>query len=151
MSTGAAGGFTKADEAAVRAITEAGMAALASDINSSPVSLGPAVLSDTRLKEAIDRPAVPPEDSDEQSLQDVLTQVANETLLNEHPLMSMAIVDKNGNILARTGLAPELFDELIKMPALSTTLSADDAALLSATLDGKLHAVKLSRPAGDAQ
>ena len=152
LSTGSAGGFTEADKTAVRAVTEAGIAALASDINSSPVSLGPSLLSDTRLKQAVEGPALPPADDPEAlSLQDVFVRVANESLLSENPRMSMAIVDKAGNILARTGLAPELFDDLVKLPAFSSSLTAEDAELLSATLDGKLHAVKLSRPIIDAQ
>ncbi|NVB39533.1 hypothetical protein G6O69_16950 [Pseudenhygromyxa sp. WMMC2535] len=153
LSTGASGGFTKADEAAVRAITEAGMAALASDINSSPVSLGPSVLADARLKEALDKSAVPPEGAspDEQSLQDVFTQVINENLLNEYPLMSMAIVDKSGNILARSGFDAPLFDELMKVSAVETALGSEEAERLSATLGGKLHAVQVSRPVGESQ
>jgi hypothetical protein len=152
LSTGSSGGFTEADKTAVRAVTEAGIAALASDINSSPVSLGPSLLSDTRLKDAMEGPAIPPEDDpDAQSLQDVFDQVANEGLLDEHPRMSMAIVDKTGVILARTGLAPELFDELVKMEAFTGSLQAEEAELLSATLGGKLHAVKLSRPQSDTQ
>jgi hypothetical protein len=152
LSTGSSGGFTEADKTAVRAVTEAGIAALASDINSSPVSLGPSLLSDTRLKEALEGPAVPdPEDPDAQSLADVFDQVANEGLLDEHPQMSMAVVDKSGNILARTGLSPELFDELVKMPAFAGSLKAEEAELLSATLGGKLHAVKLSRGLTETQ
>lgn len=152
LSTGSSGGFTEADKTAVRAVTEAGIAALASDINSSPVSLGPSLVADTRLKEALEGPAIPPADNpDAQSLQDVFDQVANEGLLQEHPRMSMAIVDKTGNILARTGLAPELFDELVKTPAFTSALEVEEAELQSATLGGKLHAVKLSRPLADAQ
>src|SRR5690606_15657668 len=152
LSTGSSGGFTEADKTAVRAVTEAGIAALASDINSSPVSLGPSLLSDTRLKEALEGPAIPPEDDpDAQSLQDVFDQVANEGLLQEHPRMSMAIIDKTGNILARTGLTPELFDELVKTPAFTSALETEEAELQSATLGGKLHAVKLSRPIADTQ
>ncbi len=152
LSTGSSGGFTEADETAVRAVTEAGIAALASDIYSSPVSLGPSLLNDTRLKHALEGPVVPdPEDPDAQSLKDVFDRVANESLLDEHPRMSMAVVDKAGNVLARTGLAPELFDELVKMPAISSALETEEAELLSATLGGKLHAVKLSRPIIGAQ
>jgi hypothetical protein len=153
LSTGSAGGFTEADETAVRAVTEAGMAALASDINSSTVSLGPALLTDTRLREALEGPAVPVPDEDGlegPSLQEVFVQVANEGLLNEYPRMSMAITDKGGNILARTGLEPELFDELIKMAAMESALNSEEPELLSATIKGKLHAVKLSRPMTDA-
>jgi hypothetical protein len=153
LSTGSSGGFTPADETAVRAVTEAGMAALESDINSSPVSLGPSLLSETRLKEALDRPAVPPVGEDglqEPTLQDVFWQVANESLLNEYPRMSMAIVDQGGTILARAEpLEQGLFDELVKMPVAETALASEEAELLSATLGGKLHAVKLSRPLAD--
>lgn len=155
LSTGSSGGFKEADEAAVRAITEAGMAALASDINSSPVSLGPSVLSHPRLKEALDKPAVPPKNDDGEpegeSLQQVFYEVSNETLLEEYLFMSMAIVDKSGNILARAGFAPEAFDELSQLPALTTALNADEGDLLSATLADKLHAVKVSKPVGEAQ
>lgn len=150
LSTGSSGGFTSADETAVRAVTEAGMAALQSDINSSPVSLGPSLLSDTRLKEALDGPAVPPPGPDglqEPTLQDIFWQVANESLLNEYPRMSMAIVDKSGTILARAEpLEQGLFDEFVKMPIAETAFASEDPELLSATLGGKLHAVKLSRP-----
>jgi hypothetical protein len=153
LSTGSSGGFAPADETAVRAVTEAGMAALQSDINSSPVSLGPSLLSDTRLKEALDGPAVPPVGEDGlqgPTLQDVFWQVANESLLNEYPRMSMAIVDKGGTILARAEpLEQGLFDEFVKMPVAQTALASEDPELLAATLGGKLHAVKLSRPLTD--
>lgn len=153
LSTGSSGGFTTADETAVRAVTEAGMAALQSDINSSPVSLGPSLMADTRLKEALDGPAVPPPGPDglqEPTLQDIFWQVANESLLNEYPRMSMAIVDKGGTILARAEpLEQGLFDEFVKMPIAQTVLASEEAELLSATLGGKLHAVKLSRPLPD--
>lgn len=144
LSTGSSGGFDEADEAAVRAITEAGMAALASDINASPVSLGPSVLGDTRLKEALERPAVG--DEEEGSLVEIFDTVAYESLLNQNPLMSMAVVDKSGNILARAGFDKELFDQAVKAPGVSDSLTFDEDRLISASLGGKLHAVKVSRP-----
>jgi hypothetical protein len=153
LSTGSSGGFTSADETAVRAVTEAGMAALASDVYSSPVSLGPSLLTDSRLKEALDKPAVPAPDADGlegPSLQDVFWQVANESLLNEYPRMSTAIVDKNKTILARAEpLEQGVFDELVKMPAAEAALASEEPELFAATLNGRLHAVKLSRPLTD--
>jgi hypothetical protein len=150
LSTGSSGGFTEADKTAVRAVTEAGMAALASDVNASPVSVGPSLLVDTRLKDALDPPPPPAKpDADAlepQPLEEVFEQVANESLLNENPLMSVALVDKTGAVLAKTGLAPELFDELMKLAPMTEALKAEDAPLISATLGGKLHAIKLSRP-----
>ncbi len=156
LSTGSSGGFTEADITAVRAVTEAGMAALASDVNGSPVTLGPSLLTDSRLKEALDPqppdPKKPEEDGFEpQPLEDVFEQVANESLLDEHPLMSVALVDKSGSVVAKTGLAPELFDELAKLPVMTSALANEDAQLISATLGGKLHAIKLSRPVAETQ
>ena len=128
----------------------AGMAALASDVNASPVSVGPSLLVDTRLKDALDPPPPPakpdPDALEPQPLEEVFEQVANESLLNENPLMSVALVDKTGAVLAKTGLAPELFDELMKLAPMTEALKAEDAPLISATLGGKLHAIKLSRP-----
>ena len=154
LSTGSAGGFTEADETAVRAVTEAGMAAIDADISSSPVSLGPTLLSDPRIKEALERPVVPAEDDPSPGLQQVFQEVANDVggLLNEYPRMSMAVVDKSGNVLARTGLAPELFDNLTGTPGMESALSSEEPELFSTTLppeNGKLHAVKFSRPLAD--
>lgn len=158
LSTGSSGGFTEADKTAVRAVTEAGMAALASDVNASPVSVGPSLLTDSRLKEALDPPATPPEPDEDgfeqtpaERLQQALEDVANESLLSEHPAMSVALIDKSGAVLAKTGLAPELFDELTKLPAMTSALASEDAALISTTLGGKLHAIKLSRPLPETQ
>lgn len=153
LSTGSSGGFTAADETAVRAVTEAGMAALGSDVISSPVSLAPGLLADPRLKEALEKPAVPPPDEDGlegPTLQDVFWQVANEGMLNEFPRMSVALVDKNKTVLARAEpLEQGVFDELVKMPTADQPLASEEAELFAATLNGKLHAVKLSKPLPD--
>jgi hypothetical protein len=159
LSTGSSGGFTEADNTAVRAVTEAGMAALASDVNSSPVSLGPSLLADSRLKEALDPPTDPPPKPDEDGLEQtpeeklaaVFEDVANESLLDEQPLMSVALIDKDGKVAAKTGLAPELFEELTQLQAIQDALESEDAQLLSATVGGKLHAIKLSRPLAESQ
>ena len=153
LSTGSSGGFSDADEVAVRAVTEAGMAALASDVNSSPVSLAPSLLADPRLKAALDGGEAPAgEDGDEApSLKDVFDDVAYQGLLNSDSLMSLAVVDKGGTVLVRTGAAPEDFDELDRIAGLSSALASDDSTLMSATLGGQLHAVNISRPLGEAQ
>jgi hypothetical protein len=160
LSTGASGGFTEADKTAVRAVTEGGVAALQADVNSSPVSLGPSLLNDSRLKDALDPPTDPPpkrEDEDgfemtpEERLAKVLEDVANESLLDENPLMSVALVDQTGKIFAKTGLAPELFDELVQLEPMKEALKSEDAPLFSATIGGKVYAIKLSRPLAETQ
>ena len=107
LSIGNAGGFSDADRAAIRAVTEAGLAALRAEIESSSVQRAPALLTDARLKEALDRP--PPKrgsevDVDEPPLQKVLADISEETLLGDNPQMTVGLVDGTGNLLAANGI-----------------------------------------------
>jgi hypothetical protein len=147
LSVGSPKGFSDADRTAVEAVAEAGLAALAADIESSPVSLGPSLLGDTRLKTAMDGSlggSVEPEEG--LDLQGTFSQVAYETLLDDNPLMSVAIIDKNGKVEAKTGLEEQHFDELANMGAFKAAQGSPDSPRpFSVTLGGKLHAVKLSK------
>ena len=149
LSVGSSGGFTESDRTAIRAVTEAGLAAFEADIQSSPASLGPSLLTDSRLKEVMERE--PDDEGEGLDLQGTLILVANDGLLEEHPLMSVALIDKAGAIAAKTGLDEGVFDELTKLGAFTTAQASNDAALFSATLGGKLFAVKVSRPETGAQ
>jgi hypothetical protein len=143
LSIGTSGGFSDSDRTAIHAVTEAGLAAFEADIQSSAVALGPALLTDSRLKEAMEREGEVDEGMD---LQGTLIMVANEGLLEEHPLMSVALVDKTGTIVAKTGLDEGAFDEVVKLGAFTTVQASTDSGLFSATIAGKLYAVKVSRP-----
>lgn len=148
LSIGTSGGFSDSDRTAIRAVTEAGLAAFEADIQSSPVALGPALLKDSRLKEAMEREGEVDEGMD---LQGTLIMVANEGLLESYPLMSVALVDKTGTIVAKTGLDENAFDEVVKLGAFTTVQAGEEEGLFSATIGGKLYAVKLSRPETGAQ
>ena len=54
LSFGTATGFTDADQAAIQATAKAGIAALAAEIQASPVSRAPTILADPDLKRALD-------------------------------------------------------------------------------------------------
>ncbi|TPV94941.1 MAG: hypothetical protein B7733_12540 [Myxococcales bacterium FL481] len=146
LSLRSASGFTDADRKVIRAVTEAGIAAIAADIQSSPVSISPSLLNDTRLREALDATA---EDEDEDppsaDLPAVLATVANEGLLREHASMSVAIVDKDTRIVARTGIEERLFDELADLDDFKQAREDPKESLFSATLGDRLHTVKVSR------
>lgn len=145
LSVGSSGGFTDSDRTAIRAVTEAGLAAFEADIQSSPVGLGPSLLTDSRLKAALELEpdAEPPEGLD---LQGTLALVANEGLLDDYPLMSVALVDRTSSVVAKTGLDEGMFDQLLALAAFTTVQASNDEGLFSATLGGKLFAVKVSRP-----
>ncbi len=145
LSSGAAGGFSSADRAAIRATTEAGVAALAAEIHASPVSRAPALLQDPKLKQVLgtqkvedgeDRDDLPP-------LQTVFVDVANQMLLSEYPQMTVALVNKEGESIASSGVGGDLISEVSEMP-LVKEMGADKEEQFSATLGSKLHVVKVS-------
>jgi hypothetical protein len=144
LAAGGETGFSEGEKKAVEAVTNAGTAALTAELESSPVGLGPTILKDASLAEHLRATAAGEELGEEApNLQTLLFDVANETLLKDHALMSVAIVDKDGQILARTGMEETLFPEVVTLTAFQ---KADDAATrFSATLGGRLYAVQLAR------
>jgi hypothetical protein len=143
LSFGTAGGFTEADRAALQATTEAGVAALAAEIQASPVSRAPTMLQDPLLRSALS--PTPNKDGTIPAvdLQGALSQVANTGLLQDYPQMTVALFDKNGGTLASHGLEPEKIAEVSKLPAY-VNVAADREEQFSATLGGKLEVVKVS-------
>lgn len=147
----AEGPFSESDETAVRALTNAGLAAFEADIASSPVNLGPSLLIDTRVKEALDKDQLPVEDQPEVpdegfDLKGTLDAVGNGDggLLRDYPVMTWALVDKTGNNVT-SGVDAGVFPELLSSDAFTKVQKSESDGLFSATLDGRLFAVKVSR------
>lgn len=143
LSFGTAGGFTEADRAALQATTEAGVAALAAEIQASPVSRAPAMLQDPALKTALFPPPVPPKDGTTIDLPGALSNVANLGLLQDYPQMTVALFDNAGTVIASHGLETEKIIEVSKLPAY-LGVAPDQEAQFSATLGGSLEVVKVS-------
>ena len=145
LSSGAAGGFTAADRAAIRATTEAGVAALAAEIHASPVSRAPGLLQDPKLKRVLGTQNV--EDGEKKDdvppLQTAFVDVANQMLLSEYPQMTVALVNKEGDPIASSGVSGDLISEATALP-LFKEIGADKEDQFSATLGSKLHVVKVS-------
>jgi len=154
---GLGGDFTEAERGAIRGVTDGGLVAFEADIASSPVSLAPALLNDSRIRTALEATnlpevegtppkAPPPEDgADANDLSSQLIIVANEELLNQHPLMSVALAGPEGEIVATTGLDERLFPDVAALGAFKQATDMPDGDLFSAALGGKLYAVKISR------
>ena len=143
LSFGTAGGFTEADRTALQATTEAGVAALAAEIQASPVSRAPAMLQDPTLKGALFPPATPPKDYVGIDVPSALTNVAANNLLQDHPLMTVALFDSAGAVVASHGAETEKIVEVAKLPAYIAVAPTDEAQF-SATLGGTLTVVKVS-------
>lgn len=143
LSFGTAGGFTEADRAALQATTEAGVAALAAEIQASPVSRAPAMLQDPALKQALFPPAVAPKDGLILDVPSALSNVANTGLLQDNPGMTVALFDSSGTVVASHGAETEKIVEVSKLPAYAG-VKQDQEAQFSATLGGALEVVKVS-------
>lgn len=151
LTHNADGEFSDAERASIRGITDGGLVAFEADIASSPVSQAPQIMADSRMKDALDPdPDAADDDDDDEAvgpegLESTFAAVANEGLLKDFPLMSLALVDKSGAPIAKTGVDERLFEELVDLDAYKSSLTAKDEDLFSAALGGKLFAVKISR------
>ncbi len=146
LSLGPAGGFTDADRTAVRAATEAGLAAIQAELQSSPVQRAPALLNAPRLADAIDRfdPSIEEDSPKFVPLEQILADVSEESLLRDFPKMTVGIVDKEGKLVAGNGLGKGLLEQAARVVVARAQTDAE--TLVSATLGGRLHVVLLSRP-----
>lgn len=144
LSFGTAGGFTDADKAALQATTEAGVAALAAEIQASPVSRAPTMLQDPALKAAMN--PVPARDGTipATDISGALSNVANTGLLQDYPQMTVALFDKTGQVVALHGAESDKIAEVPKLPAY-INVAPESEDLFSATLGGSLEVVKVSQ------
>lgn len=146
LSADTGGGFTEADRAAVRAVTEAGVAALDAQLQASPVQQAPAVLADSRLQDAL-AAEVDPDDPDavEAEIYDALGEVAESTRVRTGSNMTVALIDADGNVMAANGAAEKEIPKIVASDAYKEA-PQDEDLLFSITLDETLHVAKAVRP-----
>ncbi|MEM9461845.1 MAG: MXAN_5187 family protein [Myxococcota bacterium] len=146
LSSNSGGGFTEADRAAVRAITEAGVAALEAQLQASPVQQAASIARDTRIQEALETKPDPDDpDALDAIYYDAISEVAEETRVRTSSNMTVALVDADGAIMAANGAIEKELATLVS----STTFQEaplDEDLLLSVTLADKLHVAKVLRP-----
>lgn len=149
LSFGTATGFSDADRVAIQATTKAGIAALAAEIQASPVARAPGILGDADLKRALDPGVRDPKDKNPPPpLDQAFSDVANALLLADFPQMTVGMVDSGGGVLVGTGVSTELIPEVTKLNAY-TELQASEENQFSAALGGNVQVVKVTR--ADAQ
>ncbi len=146
LSGSSGGGFSDADRAAVRAVTEAGVAALEAQLQASPVQQADGLRQDARLKEVLAAKPDPDDpDAYEADLYDTLGEVAEEARNRMRSNMTVAIVDKAGTIKAASGAAAKEIGELVSSTAFQNA-PADEGMLFSITLADQLHVARLVKP-----
>ncbi|MCX4241897.1 MXAN_5187 family protein [Paraliomyxa miuraensis] len=146
LSGSSGGGFTDADKAAVRAVTEAGVAALQAQLQASPVQQVGSLRQDSRLKDALTAERDPDDpDAYEANIYDALAEVAEETRVSTSSNMTVALVDDKGTVVAASGIVEKELPELIaSVPFQEAPTDAD--VLFSIALADKLHVAKVIRP-----
>lgn len=146
LSGSSGGGFTDADRAAVRAVTEAGVAALEAQLQASPVQQIASMPQDARLKDVlVADPRKDDPDALEADIYDALGEVAEETRVRTGSNMTVAVVTSEGKIMAASGAAEKEIPELVASTAYQEA-PADEDVLFSITLADRIFVAKVLRP-----
>jgi len=144
LARGTSGDFTEEDRTALRAVTEAGIAALEAQIEASPVRQVATIKLDPALREALAR--TPEQEAklpdDKLPLAQVFTESAEGVRVRNDSDMTIAIVDRTGSIAAVSGIGEPLLSELVGSSAYQE-LPADQGGLFSLALGGQLQVVRI--------
>jgi hypothetical protein len=146
LSQGNSGDFSDADRTALRAVTEAGLAALEAQIDSSPVRQVGAMLLDPAVREALGRTAeqeakLPIE---KKPMQQIFTDAAEDLRVRNKSDMTVAFIDPTGAPVAVSGIGEPLVSELVGSTPYQDA-PTDEDLVFSLTLGGQIQAVRLLR------
>lgn len=143
LSAGQSGDFTDADRDAVRAVTEAGVAALTAEISASTVQQVNALVLDDTLREALarDPKAV---DDEATPLAQVLAEATEALRIRTKSNLTVAVVDGSGKIVASNGLAETSMAEVVATEAFRSIPPTEDGQF-SITLGDEIHVAKVTR------
>ena len=136
--------FTEADEAAIQAIAEAGLAALEAQILAHPVEQTSSVLYDPRIREALERTddAVEP---GQLTLGEHIAELTEQLRVrNADNTLTVALVGEGGEVKAANGVAEPNLPELLGTEAVKE-VTAETEAVFSIILAGELYVVKISK------
>jgi hypothetical protein len=144
LSQSSSGDFGDADKTALRAVTEAGLAALEAQIESSAVVHVRSLPLDPPLREAMARTPeqeakLPPE---KYPLAQVFTEASEALRVRHKSDMTTALIDAKGAIAAVSGIGEPSVVELIGSAPFQDT-PADEEATFSLNLAGQIQVVQL--------
>lgn len=148
LSQGNNGNFSEADRTALRALTEAGIAALEAEIESSSVRQVGSMLVDPGVREALLRTA---EQEAKLPMEKIpLVQVFRDAaqalrVRNHSDAMTLALIDPSGEVVAMNGLGEPHVTELVGTTSYQEA-PIDDDALFSLMLGGQIQVVQVMRP-----
>jgi hypothetical protein len=144
LSAGQSGDFTEADRDAVRAVTEAGVAALTAEISASKVQQVNALVVNDKLRAALARETEVDEDDTETPLPQLLAEATEELRLRTSSNLTVAVIDGTGKIIASNGISEAEMPEVITAEAFKSIPPTEDG-LFSITLGEDVHVAKVTR------
>jgi hypothetical protein len=144
LARGSSEDFTEENRTALRAVTEAGIAALEAQIEASPVRQVAAVRIHKELQEALAR--TPEQEAklpaEKLPLAQLFTEAAEDMRVRNRSDMTLAMIDTTGAIAAVSGIGEPLLSELVGSSTYQE-LPADQAGLFSLALGGQLQIVRV--------
>ncbi len=142
LARGSSEDFTEENRTALRAVTEAGIAALEAQIEASPVRQVAAVRVHKELQEALAR--TPEQEAklsaEKLPLAQVFTEAAEDMRVRNRSDMTVALIDTSGAIIAVSGIGEPLLSELVGSSTYQE-LPTDQSGLFSLALGGQLQIV----------
>ncbi|MGH1345406.1 MAG: MXAN_5187 family protein [Nannocystales bacterium] len=144
LSAGQSGDFTDADRDAVRAVTEAGVAALTAEISASTVQQVNALVLDDSLREALARDPKDDDDDEVTPLSQVLAEATEALRVRTKSNITVAVVNGSGKIVASNGLAEASMADVIATEAFRSIPPTEDGQF-SITLGDEIHVAKVTR------
>jgi hypothetical protein len=138
--------FTEENRTALRAVTEAGVAALEAQIEASPVRNVALVRLFPDMAEALARTPTPEREAklaqDKLPLAQVFTEAAEDMRVRNRSDMTLALIDNTGAIVAVSGIGEPSLAELVGSAAYQD-LPSDQGGLFSLALGGQLQVVRV--------
>lgn len=144
LSAGQSGDFTDADRDAVRAVTEAGIAALTAEIGASKVQQVNALVVDDKLRAALAREQDIAEDDTETPLPQLLAEATEELRLRTSSNLTVAVIDSTGKLLASNGISEAEMPEVVAAEAFKS-IPPTEEGVFSITLGEDIHVAKVTR------
>lgn len=145
--------FSEADRSALRAVTEAGIAAIEAEIASAPVRYADDLLEDEELGNALAREddAAPAREDDaapevERTLDDIVSERAHELREAHRSDMTIAIIDDKGQIKAVNGIDEPKVSEFIGSPVFVNAPEDTAQKPLCVSLGGELYVGVVTAP-----
>ena len=136
--------FDDADRESLRAITEAGLAALEAEIRVSPVQHVDSLARDTEVAEAIARGEVAEEELEagQYSLEQVLAEATEELRVRYESNLTVAVLGEDNSIIAANGIAEPSLGELLATEGFKE-VPVNDSRTFSILLDGEIQVARV--------